>query len=120
MRYLFTHCLLFPSLALAHYFPPAHKVGNICHAENANSNYGGLWELSLKGNLICNYWQFLGDESRKKIEAQLDEYGEFPIQNLNNEEIEADEFDNSWEIDDWGEPDWDSEFEDEDDRFSDE
>lgn len=112
MRYLALFLVVFPYVA--HSLPSAQKVGNICHAENAPYNYGGLWELSLRGNLICNYWQFLGDEDRKRIELQLDEYGEFPIWNNPEQVIEDDEYLQYWEVDDWESSDWDTEAENED------
>lgn len=116
MRYLALFLVVFPYVA--HSLPSAQKMGNICHAENAQYNYGGLWELSLRGKLICNYWQFLGDDERKKIELQLDEYGEFPIWNtseqISEQIIEDDEYPQYWEVEDWEDSDWDTESENED------
>ncbi|HDX0990431.1 TPA: hypothetical protein RNX34_002165 [Pasteurella multocida] len=54
----------------------AQKTGQICHAQDAPYNYAGLWEINTFGHLVCNYWQFLGDEERHLIETHLNEYGE--------------------------------------------
>lgn len=111
MKYLFIPFLLFSSFAYS--LEPSHKVGNICHSEHAEFNYAGVWELSLKGNLICNYWQFLSDQARASIESQLDEYGEFFIQHIQNDEDNDDEYDGYWEVDDLDESDWNTEPEEE-------
>lgn len=111
MRYLALFPVFLPSIAYS--LPQAHKVGDICHTENAPYNYGGLWELSLRGNLICNYWQFLGDDERKRIESQLDEYGELPLWYSSERETEEDEYPQYWEVEDWDGDDWDIETENE-------
>lgn len=109
MRYLILLFLFLPSVVYS--LPPVQKVGNICHAENASYNYGGLWELSLRGNLICNYWQFLGDNERKRIQSQLNEYGELPLWYSLEQATEEDEYPQYWEVEDWDENDWDIETE---------
>ncbi|HGO5849806.1 TPA: hypothetical protein ACK3J3_001095 [Mannheimia haemolytica] len=111
MRYLALFPVFLPSIVYS--LPQAHKVGDICHAENAPYNYGGLWELSLKGNLICNYWQFLGDEERKRIESQLDENGELAIEYNPEQVVEEDEYLQYWEVEDRDGSDWDAEAENE-------
>lgn len=111
MRYLALFPVFLPSIAYS--LPQAHKVGGICHAENTQYNYGGVWELSLKGNLICNYWQFWGDDERKRIESQLDEYGELPLWYSSERETEEDEYPQYWEVEDWDGDDWDIETENE-------
>lgn len=109
MRYLVLFLVFLPTIVYS--LPPAHKVGNICYAENAQYNYAGIWELSLKGNLICNYWQFWGDEERKRIESQLDENGELPIWYDPEQIVEEDEYPQYWEVEDWDESDWNTDTE---------
>ncbi|GAB1664571.1 Uncharacterised protein [Mannheimia haemolytica] len=112
MRYFALFPVFLPSIVYS--LPQAHKVGNICHAENAPFNYGGVWELSLNGNLICNYWQFLSDTERKYIESQLNEYGELTEQQIEDIQSDDEEYtDNYWEVDDWESSDWDTEAENE-------
>lgn len=107
MKYLLSLLLFCPSVIYA--LPRTNSVGNICHTDNAPYNYGGVWELSLKGNLVCNYWRFLGDDERENIESLLDEYGELPMRYIQEEITENDEYHHYWEVEDRDEADRDTE-----------
>ncbi|OOF77039.1 hypothetical protein BKG93_05350 [Rodentibacter ratti] len=89
LHIFFLSILLIPVSLIANIRDP-HE-GGICHVE-AEYFYPGIWEKYGENELICNYWQFLGDEGRQVLESQLSgaeseaEYGDYDSLNEMDEE----------------------------------